>query len=311
MSLHDRPSSPTIPTPPPTVLHDNESPTTSDPDLAIMATLGNMVRRPLYLIVATAVEPHMGMGYQGGLPWKKGLKTDMGFFRRVTMRGGNGAAEEEERGREEKGNNLRARNAVIMGRKTWESIPSKFRPLKGRVNVVITRNAHKLQDEISQAESNQSQDEVVIASSLKEGLKQLRQLRQRDNGLTTEEGGAKDFVIGGSEIYRAALDLTSSLSSMIPEHHGVTGKEDEDESPILRILQTQVRKLDGNAFECDVFFPVDLPGSDSSNAQGWRKAGKAETESWIDEPLPQPDADWTTDVGGECEIMVLGWEKMG
>ena len=31
-------------------------------------------------------------------------------------------------------------NGVVMGRRTWESIPPKFRPLNGRTNIVLTRN---------------------------------------------------------------------------------------------------------------------------------------------------------------------------
>lgn len=49
----------------------------------------------------------------------------------------------------------RKQNAVIMGRKTWESIPAKFRPLPGRVNVVLSRGGGA--DENASAVSNGTQ----------------------------------------------------------------------------------------------------------------------------------------------------------
>jgi dihydrofolate reductase len=55
------------------------------------------------------------------MPWR--LSKDMQYFKNVTSTAPEGK-----------------RNAVIMGRKTWESIPVKFRPLTDRINVVITRN---------------------------------------------------------------------------------------------------------------------------------------------------------------------------
>ena len=57
-------------------------------------------------------------GDKGTLPWK--LSGDMKFFKATTLGDGN--------------------NAVLMGRKTWDSIPEKFRPLQGRVNVVLSRS---------------------------------------------------------------------------------------------------------------------------------------------------------------------------
>jgi dihydrofolate reductase len=53
------------------------------------------------------------IGADGGLPWH--LPEDMALFRRLTM----GAT-------------------VVMGRRTWESLPERFRPLPGRINVVLT-----------------------------------------------------------------------------------------------------------------------------------------------------------------------------
>lgn len=53
------------------------------------------------------------IGLNGSIPWM--IPQDLAFFKEQTMGG-----------------------AVIMGRKTWESIPEKFRPLTGRVNIVVT-----------------------------------------------------------------------------------------------------------------------------------------------------------------------------
>ena len=313
MSFHDRPSPPTIATPPPTILHDNESPTTSSPNTPTMAPTGNKLKKPLYLIVATAVEPHMGIGYKGGLPWAQ-LKSDMGFFRRVTMRGSTNRTWEDYPDRKES-KSIWRRNSVIMGRKTWESIPKKFRPLKGRVNVVVTRDPERLQQEICGEQSQQKEEVVLVVSSLMEGLSMLRKLRKHNDAAHDDEEKeeqGKDCIIGGSEIYKAALELSPSPTSPIQEDQTDRRKgQGEDEPVILRILQTQVRKIDGKGFDCDTFFPVDLQGGTGQMAQRWRGVDQAETESWVGEGLPQKDAEWVEDGDGQCKIRVVGWEKIG
>jgi dihydrofolate reductase len=75
---------------------------------------------------------------------------------------------------------------VVMGRRTWESLPDRFRPLPDRRNVVITRNA---------AWSAEGAERV---GSFDEALRLL-------------DGARQVFVIGGAEIYEAALPLADEL----------------------------------------------------------------------------------------------------
>ncbi len=77
------------------------------------------------LIVAATT--HNGIGQAGKLPWR--LPREMQYFARVTT-----GQVEAQRGKGKK-------NAVVMGRATWESIPRRFRPLPGRINFVVSRQA--------------------------------------------------------------------------------------------------------------------------------------------------------------------------
>ncbi len=108
-----------------------------------------------------AVARNRALGKDGQLLWH--LPEDMRYFRETT------------RGK-----------PVIMGRKTWESLPDAFRPLPGRRNIVISRNPAY------------DAPGAMLAGSLEEALR-----------LTQDD--AEVFVIGGAEIYRQALPLAQRL----------------------------------------------------------------------------------------------------
>lgn len=78
---------------------------------------------------------------------------------------------------------------VIMGRKTWESLPENVQPLPGRTNIVITRDV------------TYEAPGATIAHSFSEAFDVAKET----------EGAEEIFVIGGGEIYRIALPFATRL----------------------------------------------------------------------------------------------------
>jgi dihydrofolate reductase len=118
-------------------------------------------RRPACLSLIAALTQDRGIGLEGQLLVH--LPEDLQHFRRVTM----GCP-------------------VLMGRKTWDSLPARFRPLPGRRNVVISRNR---QTPCPGAE---------VHTSLHAALEAL-------------SDAPKVFVIGGAQIYALALPWADEL----------------------------------------------------------------------------------------------------
>ncbi|WP_066335627.1 dihydrofolate reductase [Azohydromonas lata] len=113
------------------------------------------------LTIVAAVARNGVIGRDNDMPWR--LPEDLKHFRRVTL----GAP-------------------VIMGRRTWDSLPAAFKPLPGRRNVVITRNA------------GWSAEGAEAAASLQEALQRLAD-------------APAAFVVGGAQLYAQALPLADEL----------------------------------------------------------------------------------------------------
>jgi dihydrofolate reductase len=119
------------------------------------------------LELVVAADRERGIGRDGAIPWR--LPGEVRHFKALTT-----TSEDPAR-----------RNAVIMGRATWESLPARFRPLPGRHNVVLSRRpALDLPAGVLHA---QSFDAALAALAV-----------------ATPAVG-RVFVIGGSQVYAEAL----------------------------------------------------------------------------------------------------------
>lgn len=108
-----------------------------------------------------AQTPDGVIGADNTIPWR--LPEDMAHFKATTLG-----------------------HPVIMGRKTWDSLPARFRPLAGRRNIVVTRDA------------GWTAEGAERAGSVEEALELA--------------AGAVAWVMGGGEIYRATLPHARTLS---------------------------------------------------------------------------------------------------
>jgi len=84
--------------------------------------------------------------------------------------------------------NVTRNHTVIMGRKNWESIPKKYRPLPKRNNIIISRN------------KNYETKSSIVVNSIEKAIESAR--NNNDDEI---------FVIGGGEIYKASFNYVNKL----------------------------------------------------------------------------------------------------
>jgi dihydrofolate reductase len=107
-----------------------------------------------------------GIGFQNQLPWR--LSADLKKFKELTIGDGN--------------------NAVIMGRNTWASLPSRYKPLPKRENIVLTT-------EVDKPVISDTNDTPILMPSLKETIKYCK-----------ERKISQMWIMGGELLYKTALN---------------------------------------------------------------------------------------------------------
>ncbi|KAI1326046.1 dihydrofolate reductase [Xylariaceae sp. FL0255] len=217
-----------------------------------------MPPRSVELTLVVAATRSMGIGKNGTLPWT-GLKKEMAYFARVTKKVHCHTVNQEDPSAQQ-------RNAVIMGRKTWDSIPPKFRPLKDRLNIVISRSHSSPPPDPATSEIDPAREPIRV-SSLEQAIAYLYSATYPSSSSIEEEIGSRAFVIGGAQIYEAALKLRETR----------------------RVLLTSVASPE---FDCDTFFPLVLAGEQRNPDKGpeselWVRSSKDKLDKWTGETVPE------------------------
>ncbi|KAK4055020.1 hypothetical protein OIO90_003361 [Microbotryomycetes sp. JL221] len=202
--------------------------------------------RPLPVTLIVAATASNAIGRASSLPWR--LPKEMAYFARVTKE-----IEQPIQG-------ISTKNAVIMGRKSWQGIPTKFRPLVDRYNVVVSR-----QTDFDLGGAAQTS----LVNSFEQACTLLSQR-------LTKTGAAqhlhKTFLIGGAQLYNQVLS-----------------RPDSSEYSLERILLTRVK----TDFEgCDAFL------DDFERDTQWQRSSHTELEQWVGFEVPKGDQVEKDRIGG-------------
>ena len=149
-------------------------------------------------VIVAYCKQNNGIGLNNKIPWF--LKNDLKNFQQITS----------------KTFKSHTKNMIVMGRKTWDSIPAKNKPLKNRINVVLTRNK-----DVRLKHSIESNKDTIVKYDFDEIIEVVK--------LNKDFNISNIFIIGGESIYKMALES---------QH-------------ISKIYVTEIYE----EYDCDTFFP--------------------------------------------------------
>jgi dihydrofolate reductase len=163
----------------------------------------------MIISLIAAVAANNVIGVKGDLPWH--LPVDLKFFSETT-----------------KG------HFVIMGRKNFDSIPEKYRPLPGRPNIVVTRN------------KDFNATNVTVCASIEAGIEHAKNHHE-----------SEVFIIGGGDIYRQTIGIADKIYithiDAHPEGDTYFPEFNKDEWTSELILEKGVDDVHNHAFTTFVY----------------------------------------------------------
>ena len=193
----------------------------------------------LQFSIIVACNAEGGIGRNNAIPWK--IKADLKYFSDVTRSTPTPTPTSSMITNKHK-------NIVIMGRKTWESLGKK--PLPGRINMVISSQLQEGRTGTGSASgSRNGNGSVFFSTSLMRALQTIKLVW--DDNIHQEV-----FVIGGEQLYKAAITMPECTKVYITQVHS-------------RIADKAYMQ------QCDTFFPKDIM------AQLFHETEESKQNKWL------------------------------